>query len=174
MQQDPTTSWEALTLMDEHKVTSPGFDYQVKKDNKGRHIGIMYMTAQIRLHVRHYGTVICLDAHKHQYNSSVALYSPVMKDNDMKITVTAESIVTEETHEFYVWILQSMTSIEPCFTLLDIYLIFAEQKITPTVLLDLGIEESCTLHGEFYHLLNEVWPDHFLARSLSFFCIPYH
>jgi hypothetical protein len=26
MQEDPTT-WEALTLMDELKVTSPGFDY---------------------------------------------------------------------------------------------------------------------------------------------------
>jgi hypothetical protein len=29
------------------------------------------------------------------------------------------------------------------------------------VLQDLGIEDTCTLRGDFYHLLNEVWPDHF-------------
>jgi hypothetical protein len=64
-------------------------------------------------------------------------------------------------HEFYIWILQPMTSIEPCFKLLDICLIFADQKITPSVLLDLGIEETFTVCGGFYHILNEVWPDHF-------------
>jgi hypothetical protein len=84
-----------------------------------------------------------------------------MKDNEKKVAVVADSIVTEETHEFYIWILQSMTSIEPRFKLSDICLIFANQKITPTVLQDLGIEETCTLRGDFYHLLNEVWPDHF-------------
>jgi hypothetical protein len=69
MQKDPST-WEALILMDELKVSSPGFDYRVKKDNNGRPIGIMYMMAQMRLHARHYGKVNCLDAHKCQHNSS--------------------------------------------------------------------------------------------------------
>jgi hypothetical protein len=106
----------------------------------------MYMTAQMRLHARCYGTVICLDAQKHQYNSSSWPYiAPVVRDNEMKVAVAAEFIVTEETHEFYIWILQSMTSIERHSKLLDVCLIFADQKITPTVLLDLGIEETCTL-----------------------------
>jgi hypothetical protein len=122
----------------------------------------MYMTAQMRLHARRYGKVICLDAQKRQYNSSGWPYiAPVVKDNEMKVAVAAESIVTEETHEFYVWILHSMTSIQPRFKLLDVHLIFANQEITPTVLQDLGIEDICTLRGDFYHLLNEVWPDHF-------------
>jgi hypothetical protein len=69
MQEDPTT-WETMTLMDELKVSAPSFDYQVKKDNEGRPIRIMYMTAQMRLRAQCYGTVICLDAQKRHYNSS--------------------------------------------------------------------------------------------------------
>ncbi len=85
-------------------------------------------------------------AQKRQYNSSGWPYiAPVVKDNEMKVAVAAESIVTEETHEFYIWILQSMTSIEPRFQLSNIRLVFADQKITPTVLHDLGIEDTCTL-----------------------------
>jgi hypothetical protein len=163
MAEDPAT-WEALTLMDDLKVSSPGFDYRVKKDQEGRPTGIMYMTAQMRYHARRYGTVLCLDAQKRQYNSSGWPYiAPVVKDNEMKVAVAAESIVTEETHGFYIWILQSMTFIEPRFLLSDIRLIFADQKITGTVLLDLGIQDTCMLRGDFYHLLNKVWPDHFHA-----------
>ena len=79
----------------------------------------------------------------------------------MKVAVAAESIVTEETHEYYVWILQCMVEIEPRFQLCNVRIIFADQKITPTVLQEIGIESTCTLRGDFYHLLHEVWPNHF-------------
>ena len=161
MQEDSGT-WEALGLMDQLKVTSPGFDYRIKKDAEGKPTGIMYMTAQMRTHVRRYGNVVCLDAQKRQYNSSGWPYiAPCVKDNEMKVAVAAESIVTEENHEYYVWILQCMVDIEPRFQLSNIRIIFADQKITPTVLQDLGIESTCTLRGDFYHLLHEVWPNHF-------------
>ena len=81
----------------------------MKKDNKGRPTGIMYMTAQMRYHARRYGTVLYLDVQKLQYNSSGWPYiAPVVNNNEMKVAVAAESIVTEETHVFYIWILQSM------------------------------------------------------------------
>jgi hypothetical protein len=97
-----------------------------------------------------------------QYNSSGWPYiAPVVKDNEMKVAVAAKSIVTKVNHKFYIWILQSMTSIEPHFQLSDIQLVFADQKITPTILQDLGIQETCTLRGDIYHLLYEVCPDHF-------------
>ena len=35
---------------------------------------------------------------------------------------------------------------------------FADELITPTVLTKLGIQNTCTLRGDQYHLLNEVWP----------------
>jgi hypothetical protein len=61
MQEDSGT-WEALGLMDQLKVTSPGFDYRIKKDTEGKPTGIMYMTAQMRTHARRYGNIVCLDA----------------------------------------------------------------------------------------------------------------
>ena len=155
-------TWEALSLMDDLKIQAPGFDYRIKKDAAGRPIGLMYMTAQMRYHARRYGSVLCLDAQKRQYNTSGWPYiAPVVKDNEMKVAVAAESIVTEETHEFYIWIIQSMASIEPHFLLSNIRIMFADQKLTTTILHELGIESSCILRGDFYHLLNEVWPDHF-------------
>ncbi len=54
-----------------------------------------------------------------------------------------------------------MVWIEPRFQLSNVKIIFADQKITPTILQDLGIEGSCTLRGDFFHLLNEVWPEQF-------------
>jgi hypothetical protein len=84
---------------------------------------------------------LCLDAQKCQYNSSGWPYiAPVVKVNKMKVAAAAKSIR---------------------FQLSDLWLVFAHQKITPTVLHDLGIEETCTLHGDFYHLLNEVWANHY-------------
>ena len=161
MSEDSGT-WEGLRLMDDLKVNAPGFDYRVKKDHNGMPVGIMYMTAQMRYHARRYGSVLCLDAQKRQFNSSGWPYiAPVVKDNEMKVAVAAESIVTEETHEFYIWILQSMAEIEPRFELANIRIVFADQKLTDTILQELGITSTCTLRGDFYHLLNEVWPDHF-------------
>jgi hypothetical protein len=34
MAEDPAT-WDALSLMDDLKVSSPGFDYHIKKDGEG-------------------------------------------------------------------------------------------------------------------------------------------
>ena len=87
--------------------------------------------------------------------------APVVKDNEMKVAVAAESIVTEETHWFYIWIIKSMAKIEPWFILSDIDIIFADQKITSTVLQELRIAETCTLWGDFHHMLHEVWPEQF-------------
>ena len=87
MQEDGGT-WEALGLMDELKITSPGFDYCIKKDPEGRPTGLMYMTAQMRTHARRYGSVLCLDAQKRQHNSSGWPYiAPCVKDNEMKVAV---------------------------------------------------------------------------------------
>ena len=69
----------------------------------GKPIGLMYMTAQMRYNAHQYGSMLCLDAKKCQYNSSGWKYiiAPNMvKDNEMKAAVVAKSIVTEETHEF--------------------------------------------------------------------------
>ena len=43
--QEGSGTWQALLLMDELKIKSPGFDYRIFKDDEGRPTGIMYMTA---------------------------------------------------------------------------------------------------------------------------------
>jgi hypothetical protein len=63
----------------------------------------------------------------------------------MKLVVAVESIVTEETHEFYIWILQAMAEIVPRFQLSNILIIFADQMLTDTVLEELRITSTCTL-----------------------------
>jgi hypothetical protein len=154
--------WEGLRLMDDLKVNAPGFDCRVKKDSNGLPVRIMHMTAQMRCHARRYGSVLCLDAQKRQINSSGwPCIAPVVKDNKMKVAVAAKSIVNEETNEFYIWILKSMAEIEPRFQLANTRIVFADQKLTDTILQELGITTTCALRGDFCHLLNKVWPDHF-------------
>jgi hypothetical protein len=129
MQEDSGT-WEALGLMDELKFTSPGFDYCIKKDQEGRPMGLIYMTAQLRTHAHRYGTALCLDAQKRQYNSSGWPYvAPCVKHNEMKVAVAAESIVIEENHEYYVWILHCMVEIEPGFQLCNVHIIFLIRRL---------------------------------------------
>ena len=40
----------------------------------------------------------------------------------------------------------------------NVRLIFADQFITPKLLTKMNIEKTCTLRGDFHHLMNEVWP----------------
>jgi hypothetical protein len=108
----------------------------------------MYMTAQMRTHARQFGTVLCLDGCVEvavQQFSGWPYIAPSMKDNEMKVAVASESIVTEKTHEYYVGTLQCMSEIEPHFQFSNVHIIFADQKITPNVLHDLEIEGTCTL-----------------------------
>jgi hypothetical protein len=54
-----------------------------------------------------------------------------------------------------------MAETEPRFQLANTPIVFADQKLTDTILQELGMTTTCTLRGDFYHLLNEVWPEHF-------------
>ena len=100
--------------MNDLKVLGPGFNFCLQKDSNGKPIGVMFMTAQMRYNAHRYGSVFCVVSHaqKHLHNSYGWKYiiAPVVKDNEMKAAVVANSIVTEETHEFFIWILQSIWS----------------------------------------------------------------
>jgi hypothetical protein len=69
MSEDSGT-WEGLRLMDDLKVNASGFNFHLNIDHTGKTVEIMYMTAQMRYHVHRYGSVLCLDAQKRQFNSS--------------------------------------------------------------------------------------------------------
>jgi hypothetical protein len=40
--QESSGTWQAVSLMDELKVQSPGFDYRIAKDAEGKPIGIIH------------------------------------------------------------------------------------------------------------------------------------
>jgi hypothetical protein len=146
--------WEGLWLMDDLKANAPGFDCRAKKDSNGLPVGIMHMTAQMRCHAWRCGSVLCLDAQKRQFNSSGwPCIAPVAKDDEMKVAVAAESIVTKETHEFCVWILKSMAEIEPRFQLANMRVVFADQKLTDTILQDVLQGETFVISSRRFGLI---------------------
>ena len=78
---------------------------------------------------------------------------------DMKVGLTCESVSISESYEKYAWLLNSMAEMEPRWTLQNIRLIFADGFLSKSLLVDLGIHNTCVLRGDYYHLMNINWPD---------------
>ena len=51
-----------------------------------------------------------------------------------------------------------MVSIEPRWTPSKLQILYADGLVTKKLLLNLGISQTCILHGDFYHLFKENWP----------------
>ena len=155
-------TWDAHAFLENLRETEPGFDFCLHRDENNNPNGICWMLPQMRSDLLRYGNILFLDSQKKQYNLYGWPYiGPVVKDNNMKVRVVCESIVVEESHETYAWILNSMMKMEPKFSLNSVRLIFADQKITQSFICQMGIEDTCTLRGDYHHLLNVVWPETF-------------
>jgi hypothetical protein len=70
----------------------------------------------------------------------------------------------------YVLITQMLVEMEPRYSLDRIQIIFGDQALTNQILVDLRIEETCTLQGDYYHLINEVWPATFGVHLYQRIC----
>jgi hypothetical protein len=157
--QEGGSTWVALKFLDEMKETLPGFDYRMKRSIDGYPEGLVWMTPEMKKNIIRYGKVLFLDGQKRQYNRMNWPYiGPALKDNEMKVCLGAESLVVEESLITYKWVLESMCEMEPSFHLTEIRIIFGDQLITPGLLVSLGIQDTCILRPDFYHLTNEVWP----------------
>ena len=84
---------------------------------------------------------------------------PVIINNKRRVQTCCEAIVTSEDIDTYSWIMKSMASIEPRWSLSKIKIIFADGLITQQLITDLNIQSICILHGDFHHLFKEVWPN---------------
>ena len=156
--------WMAISLLEKMKESTPGFDYRVKYTTDGDRLpeGIMYMSPRMRQDLIRYSDLMFLDAQCRQYNSSGFPYiSPCMTDNENKICQGCEAIVVEESTSAYTWIINMMADIEPRFKKSSIRIIYGDGKVLPILLTDLGIQETCVLRGDKWHLTNAVWPDKF-------------
>jgi hypothetical protein len=87
------------------------------------------MSPEMRSDILRFGRLLFLDAKKTQYNNVGWPYiSPTVKDDEMKVHVVGESILTAESHSAYEWVLYSITQMEPRFKLCTIKYIFADSS----------------------------------------------
>ena len=56
------------------------------------------------------------------------------------------------------WIICILAIMEPIWLVSNLKIIFADQLITDGLLNRLDIKHTCLLIGDYYHLMNEVWP----------------
>ena len=120
---------------------------------------ILYMTTRMRYNLLRYGNIMFLDGQKRRYNNLDWPYiGPVIKNSDNRIGVTCEAIVTSEDIDTYTWVLKAMLSIEPRWSFSNLQLIYADRLVSKRLLVNLGIEDSCILHGDYFHLYKENWP----------------
>ena len=77
----------------------------------------------------------------------------------------AESIVITEDINIYKWILQTIEVMEPRWSLKDIKIIFI--NVTDRLLDELDISDTCVLRGDYYHLMQEIFPkEHNFGREV--------
>ena len=157
---DSSEMWDTEKFLKGLKQLDPMLDYRIKNNSiSNLPEGVCWMLGCMKRDVSRYGDIISLDAQKRQYNTLNWVYiAPCLKDNDMKVRVGAESLLVEESNEMYVWVLQAMAEMETSFRLSNIKIVFGDQKISTTILSDLGIYTTCVLRGDYYHLINKVWP----------------
>ena len=66
----------------------------------------------------------------------------------------------------YHWILKSVFVMEPRWSLKYIKVIFADGLVTQRLLEELDISETCVLRGDYYHLMDQVFPkEHNFGRE---------
>ena len=129
----------------------------------------------MRQRLLQYGDIIFLDAQKRQYNKLCWPYiGPTIRTNENTNRVIAESVVISEDIDTYVWILQSIQDMEPKWNVNNVRLIFADGLISQSLLQKLGIEQTCTLHSDYWHLMTEVFPKNHNFGTVCFEMIKHH
>jgi hypothetical protein len=162
LMQKSEETWMVIRFLELTKEKMTGFLYKIRTDESGRPIGILWMTPEMRRNAARYSDLLFLDAQKRQMNSSGWPYiAPVVKNSEFKVAEAAASIVLEEDTSTYVWVLQTMTELEPQFLLDKISIIFGDEGISDILAVELGISDTVTIHGDHYHLFEHVWPNQF-------------
>jgi hypothetical protein len=128
----------------------------------GSPTGVVWMTPAMRAAFEAYGECLFSDAMKRQQNSLHWPYiAIVVLDGDKKIFVACESISCAERIETYAWICNFVFTHAPRRPRKDVLMIFSDCFVTNALLQSLGIEDTCNLGWDAYHLFREDWPSYF-------------
>ena len=160
--QEDNNSWKAISLLKLTKETCLGFDYRIHYNDDGVPDGFMWMSPGMRNDLIPFHDIFYLDAQCRQLNKSMFPYiSPIVTNSENQLAQTSEGLFIEEFIPCYTWVFKMMSEMEPKFQLRKIRIIFGDGKITNKLLDNLGIDQACILHGDYYHLIDEVWPKSF-------------
>ena len=154
--------WKVQVYMEKLASKDAGFSYCIARAADGSPTGVVWMTPAMRAAFEAFGECIFLDAMKRQQN---ALHWPyiamVVLDGDKKIFVACESISCAERIETYAWICNFVFINAPRRRREDVHMIFSDCFITDSLLQSLGIQDTCNIGWDAYHLLREDWPSYF-------------
>ena len=121
--------------------------------------GIILMSLCMCKLLSRFGDILILDVYKRQFNNMCCTYiGSVVKTNDTTIRFVAESVVISGHLEMYQWVIESMSEMEPKWSLSNIEIIFADGLIKQSLLTRLNISDTCVLRGDYCHLMHEVFP----------------
>ena len=154
--------------MEKLSTKDPGFLHHIARAADGSPTGVVWMTPEMRSAFESFGECIFLeDAMKRQQNSLHWPYiAMVVLDGDKKIFVACESISCgAEQIETYTWICDFVFTHAPQRQRKDVLMIFSDCFVTDSLLESLGIQNTCNLGWDAYHLFQEDWPS-YVGNSL--------
>jgi hypothetical protein len=166
--QETGEGWNVICYLNEMKKSFEGFDYRISNDaTSGKPTAVVWLTPTMRKMWKRFSDALFLDAQKRQRNKLQWPYIAVtIIDHENTIGVACESIVLEESHEAYAFILKSLFEMEPVVKKESIKVIYGDGLLTPNLLELVGISDTARLVWDHYHLLNEIWPRQ-LGESIS-------
>lgn len=159
--QESSDGWRVTAFLERISREDHYFDYRVwQEEETGAPLGVAWMTKTMKEKWVRFGSTLSLDAMKRQLNSLHWPYiAPVIFDHELRVGVVAESLVIEESHPAYGFVLQSIFEMEPNRDKSQVTIIFADCGITNSLLEPFEMEHTCNVIWDSFHLLSKVWPE---------------
>jgi hypothetical protein len=146
---EDSSTWRAVSFLESTRDIVQRFEFAIQPNSEGAPIAALWMTKRMHADLLRFCDTMFLDAQQRQ----------CMVDSEGTLLCQGcECLCLTESNDFYVWILQTMQKLEPRFNPSKIRIIFADMKGTDTLLSKLGIQDSCSLRCDMWHMMNEVWP----------------
>jgi|GEM_PF-4980773 len=149
---------QIVTLLQKAYAEDDGFDYRIGRDTLGNVTAIVWQDGIMRGHCTRLLDVVMLDMMKRQQNSIDWPYcGPVLITGENKIATACEAIIVTESIDAYAFVMNAtyeMSGVDRSVT----KCIFADGIMSISLLKKLGIEDSCSLILDKYHLIEVDWP----------------
>jgi len=149
---------QILSLLERARMEDDGFDFRIGRDILGNVTAIVWQDGIMRGHCTRLLDVVMLDMMKRRQNSIDWPYcGPVLITGEKKIATACEAIMVTESIDAYVFVMNSvyeMSGIDRSVT----KCIFADGIMSVSLLRKLGIEGTCNLILDRYHLVEVDWP----------------